>query len=286
MLMKIERNTLLSILLLMLTSNIFSQDTCLMKNDDLVFNKYVEHMTPFESEPIEKILQKTAEFFIGTPYVGGTLDRNENETLVINLREMDCVTYVENVLALSFAVHNDSLSQSSFANNLKQIRYRNNEILDFASRIHYTSDWIHENQKNNFVENISRELSGEKETKRIDFMSTHRNAYKQIVSNDSLYNKIIAMEQSINNRGGFYYLPKQLIVSKADDIPHMAVIGIVTTIDGLDTSHVGFAYHENGRLSFIHASSAKQKVVIDDKTLSEYCFSQKNCKGVIVAKML
>ncbi len=284
--MKFKIIILLSALLLMFTSKLISQETYLSDNDESLFNSYTVHITPFKSEPMETILQKTAEFFLEIPYVGGTLDLNDNESLVVNLRELDCVTYVENVLALSLAIRNNNLSQSSFVDNLRQIRYRKKKILDFASRIHYTSDWIVENENNNFIENISKKLSGIKETKKLDFMSTHRSAYKQIAKNDSLFNKIVAMEHSVNDRGGFYYIPKQLIASNGNKIPHMSIIAFVTAIPGLDTSHVGFAFHEKGKLTFIHASSAKQKVVIDDKTLSEYCLSQKNCKGVIVAKVL
>lgn len=93
------------------------------------------------------------------------------------------------------------------------------------------------------------------------------------------------MEEEVNARGGFYYLPKKLITAKSDEIPHMSVVAFITAIPGLDTSHVGFAFHKNGKLTFIHASSLKQKVVINDKTLSEYCLSQKNCKGIIVVKV-
>ena len=284
--MKFKIIILLSALLLMFTSKLISQETYLSDNDESLFNSYSVHITPFKSEPMETILQKTAEFFLEIPYGGGTLDLNDNESLVVNLRELDCVTYVENVLALSLAVRNNNLSQSSFVDNLRQIRYRKKKILDFASRIHYTSDWIVENENNNFIENISKKLSGIKETKKLDFMSTHRSAYKQIAKNDSLFNKIVAMEHSVNDRGGFYYIPKQLIASNGNKIPHMSIIAFVTAIPGLDTSHVGFAFHDKGKLTFIHASSAKQKVVIDDKTLSEYCLSQKKCKGVIVAKVL
>src|SRR5690606_423375 len=39
--------------------------------------------------------------FIGTAYVPGTLEVPGPERLVVNLRELDCVTFVENVLAIA-----------------------------------------------------------------------------------------------------------------------------------------------------------------------------------------
>ena len=283
--MKFKLYFILSAMLLLFSENVFSQKVAVADNDDLLFDKYVQLIIPFRAKPIEVILEKTAEFFLETPYVANTLDKNQEEELVINLHELDCVTYVENVLALSLAARSNNLSIDSFKEKLTEIRYRNNEVLDYASRIHYTSDWMFENERKGVLENISKDLSGIKETKKINFMSTHRKSYKQLKSDEAMLKKIIEKENAINERGGFYYLPKDLIAAKAKDISHMAVIGFVTSIDGLDTTHVGFAYQKNGKLTFIHASSGLMKVVVDAKSLSDYCLSQKNCKGIIVAKV-
>lgn len=278
-------NILLSLLLFILPINVFSQETSLIDDNEATFNRYVEYIARYRIAPLETILEHTAHFFLGAPYVANTLDSTIEEQLVVNLQELDCVTYVENVLALSLAASSNNFCYNNFKEQLKNIRYRNGELSDYASRLHYTSDWIFDNEKSGLLQNISQELSGVKETKEINFMSTHSSAYKQFSHNDAMLHKIEQAEQEINNRNGFYYLPKGAIHSKANKIPHMAVIGIVTTIDGLDTSHVGFAYQKDGELQFIHASSSKNKVIIDSKTLSNYCFSQKNCKGIIVAKV-
>jgi len=277
---------LLLVLLIMFPENLVSQEASVADKDEVLFNNYVEQIAPFKEAPLETILEKTAQFFLGTPYVAHTLDGNGGEALVVNLRGLDCVTFVENVMALSFAARSNNLTMDYFKEKLTEIRYRNSEITDYASRIHYTSDWMFKNQKNNLLENISQELSGVKETKRIDFMSTHQSAYKQLANDDALLAKIVQIEENMHDRGGFYYLPKDRIAEKAKDIPHMAVIGFVTSIEGLDTTHLGFAYHEDGKLTFIHASSAKMEVVIDTISLSDYCVSQSKCKGIIVAKVM
>ncbi|HUI32449.1 MAG TPA: N-acetylmuramoyl-L-alanine amidase-like domain-containing protein [Dysgonamonadaceae bacterium] len=284
--MKLNYYFLLTAILILLSENIFSQEITVADKDEALFNKYIEQITPYKTEPLETVLEKTAQFFLETPYVAHTLDKGEKEKLVINLHELDCFTYVENVMALSFAARSNNLSMKNFMDQLVEIRYRNNEITDYASRLHYTSDWLFENERNGLLENISKDLSGVKEAKKIDFMSTHRNAYKQLADDDVMLEKIVEIENKINDRGGFHYLPKDLIAAKANDIPHMAMIGFVTAIDGLDISHVGFAYRkDDGELTFIHASSAEMKVVVDAKSLSDYCFSQKNCKGIVVVKV-
>ena len=278
---------LTAILLLLFPKNIVSQAVVVADIDQQLFSKYAEQIAPYQSKPMETILEQTGLFFLGTPYVASTLDKNMEEQLVVNMHELDCFTFVENVLTLSSTARHDNLSMEYFMEKLTEIRYRKSQLTDYASRLHYTSDWMYENEKNGLLQNISEELSGVKETKRINFMSNHQTAYKQLASDEAMLAKIAQQEDIINNRGGFYYLPKEQIAKQAKDIPHMAIVGFVTAIDGLDTTHVGFAYRKkNGELGFIHASSVQMEVVIDTMSLSDYCLSQKNCKGIIVARVL
>ena len=60
--------------------------------------------------------------FIGVPYVGGTLDRAEEEKLVINTSELDCTTFVEIVTALTRCMSgNGKRDFSDFCRQLQQI---------------------------------------------------------------------------------------------------------------------------------------------------------------------
>ena len=259
--------------------------TLYTKEDKAIFDKYTSYIEPFRDQPMDKVMEKTAEFFLGTPYVAHTLEMTPGETFVINLREMDCITFMENVIALSLTAKSGELSFDKFMDELRKMRYRNGNIDDYASRLHYTTDWFYENEKRGLVKNISQCLGGVKETKKINFMSAHRDAYRQLKTDDAMWWKIKTMEDTINKRGGFYYLPKQEIAKAAPMIPHMSVIAFTTSIAGLDVSHVVFAYRKEDKLTFIHASSTEEKVVIDDKTLEDYCDSQESCTGIIVIKI-
>ena len=264
----------------------FSQNVDYETQDKVVFEKYATFIQPFQSKSKELILQKTAEFFLEKPYVAGTLDKNDTEKLVINLREFDCVTFVETVIALANTTASGNLSFDNFASQLQQIRYRNGVIYGYDSRLHYTSDWAYNNVEKNILSAMSQQLGGVLQTKTIDFMTSHPSAYNALKTDDSMLKKIKNTENEINKRKGFYYLPKDKITAKATEIPHMAMIAFTTSIKGLDTTHTGFAYKKNGKLTFIHASSAKNKVVIDEKTLSDYCQAQKSCTGIMVMPVL
>ena len=264
----------------------FSQNVDYETQDKVVFEKYATFIQPFQSKSKELILQKTAEFFLEKPYVAGTLDKNDTEKLVINLREFDCVTFVETVIALANTTASGNLSFDNFASQLQQIRYRNGVIYGYDSRLHYTSDWAYNNVEKNILSAMSQQLGGVLQTKTIDFMTSHPSAYNALKTDDSMLKKIKNTENEINKRKGFYYLPKDKITAKSAEIPHMAMIAFTTSIKGLDTTHTGFAYKKNGKLTFIHASSAKNKVVIDEKTLSDYCQAQKSCTGIMVMPVL
>ena len=264
----------------------FSQNVDYKTQDKVVFEKYATFIQPFQSKSKELILQKTAEFLLEKPYVAGTLDKNDTEKLVINLREFDCVTFVETVIALANTTASGDLSFDNFASQLQQIRYRNGVIDGYDSRLHYTSDWAYNNVEKNILSAMSQQLGGVLQTKTIDFMTSHPSAYNALKTDDEMLEKIKNTENEINKRKGFYYLPKDKITAKSAEIPHMAMIAFTTSIKGLDTTHTGFAYKKNGKLTFIHASSAKNKVVIDEKTLNDYCQAQKSCTGIMVMPVL
>ena len=281
-----KRVGLMLLLFLATVPVIFAKQNLIYTQDDIaIFDRYVQYIESCRNKPMEEVLQATAEFFLGSPYVANTLESAVDETLIVNLREFDCTTFVENVIALSLAARSNELSFDAFVDELRIIRYRNGRIDDYSSRLHYTCDWVFENQQRGILENISRQLGGTKDTREINFMTSHREAYRQLTSDERMLQKMSLREKIINDRGGFYYLPKEQISAQSDNIPNMAMIAFVSSIDGLDVSHEGFAYRQNGKLTFIHASSVAKKVIVQPATLSEYCTSQKLCKGVMVIKI-
>lgn len=272
--------------LILSCSTLFAQgEVHFTPEDRQIFASYLSYIMPYRHLSADSIREKTATFFLGKPYVSHTLEMTDDERLVVNLREFDCTTFVETVIALSRTLESDVPLFETFISELRNIRYRNGVVAGYASRIHYTSDWGYEQEQKGRIKNISALLGGTREEKQINFMSTHRQAYKQLVD-DAALRDIISMEQKINARGGFAYLPKAQIAIAAPLIPHMAMIGFVTHINGLDISHVGFAYKNGNKLTFVHASSAQKKVVVDEKTLSDYCKEQKSCAGILVSQIM
>ena len=69
-------------------------------NDERIYRKIVDrlkHQNSFKGN----IVQQVALEFLGAEYQAGLLDRTLQETLIISLRQFDCLLFVETVLAIA-----------------------------------------------------------------------------------------------------------------------------------------------------------------------------------------
>lgn len=252
--------------------------------DRAIFNRYVTEVEADKSLPTGELMVKTACFFLGTPYVAATLEK-EPETLVINLREMDCTTLVENTLALTRTIQSGVPTFDNFCKNLQQLRYRNGKIHDYTSRLHYTTDWIYENQRKGIVQDVTSDAGGVILPIHLSFMSTHPESYKPLKGNPELTAKIAAKEKEINTRT-YYYIPETEINRCAAGMDNGDIVCFVTTIKGLDISHVGIIYRTGDKPTFIHASTTQKKVVVNEAPLQDYVESLKRNSGIMVVRPL
>ena len=83
-------------------------------------------------EPTESRVLFFAKHFIDVPYKAGTLEQEKEERLTINLRELDCTTFVETVLALTLASKEVNADFNGFVSALRKIRYRDGNSSLFA----------------------------------------------------------------------------------------------------------------------------------------------------------
>ena len=95
-----------------------------------------------------------AQELLGKPYVGQTLEGNATEELAVNLRQLDCTTLVENVVALVLTTRQKSVRFADFCQNLVRIRYRDGRLDGYASRNHYFSEWIASNERQGLVAEV------------------------------------------------------------------------------------------------------------------------------------
>ncbi|WP_231496814.1 N-acetylmuramoyl-L-alanine amidase-like domain-containing protein [Prevotella sp. 10(H)] len=250
-----------------------------------IYKSYVKQFEGQKEKPIAEILINTAKYFLGKPYVASTLEVSGPERMVINLREFDCTTLVENCIALSQVIKSGDTSYKNFIDKLMIIRYRGGEVSGYTSRLHYTTDWIYENEKRGLFKDISVEVGGKKTAKAIDFMTTHPHLYKHLEDDTVNVSKMRKIENEINERNSYSIIPVSEIENKQEQIRNGDIIAFATSISGLDYSHIGIAFWQAGELHFIHASSKYKKVIIEKKTLLSYCQDIKSCMGISVLRL-
>lgn len=253
------------------------------KADQAVFTRFQQAMDSKRALPTGDLLVETARFFLGVPYVAGTLEK-EPEELVINLRELDCMTLVENTVALAWTLR-QGLDAPGYQTVLRRLRYREPEKnpLDYTDRLHYTSDWMYENEQRGYLKDITQAIGGQPWHLHLSFMSTHPNSYKQLQGDTLAIARIAAKEKEISARS-YFYIPQEEIQSCASRIQNGDIIGFVTTLQGLDISHVGIAYWRDDTLTFIHASFSKKQVIVNEASLYDYVQSIKRNCGIVVLR--
>jgi len=63
------------------------------------------------------------------------------------------------------------------------------------------------------------------------------------------------------------------------------ILAMITSKPGLDTSHIGIAVWQNGRLHLLNASNIYKKVVLDTQTLYTYQQKQASQLGIRVFRL-
>ena len=257
------------------------------ENDSIQVERWLQ-----EASILPKDSCRTLHFakkMLGVPYVAGTLDGNDEEQLVVHLDQLDCTTFVETVLALTIA-HNQSEGNAftNFKNALTFVRYRDGKLDGYASRLHYFSDWIKDNEHKGILREVTSESSlAEKKELWLDFMSTHSSSYLPMTKDTSLVQQIAIQEKAWQGVM-VSYLPKdKLNLSSAElKIKNGDILAITTNIKGLDVVHVGFAFWRGEKLHMLHASSVANKVIEDPLSLYEYSKIKKAHTGVRAIRVM
>lgn len=221
-----------------------------------------------------------AQSFLGTPYVSGTLDVNANEQLVVNLRQLDCWTLVENSFAIA---QTDGSDFQTYLAHLQQFRYWGGVVDGYGSRIHYFSGWLLQAEKNGFLRDLTKEMGGIPYRKKTSYITARPDKYPKI-KNAAVRRDLLAAEKRINAHA-WHYIPKAKVAAMEHLIQEGDLIILTSAKRDLDIAHQGFAVRRNGRIHVLNASSLSKRVVISKQTLPQYLASQKGQSGIMVARL-
>ena len=226
---------------------------------------------------------------LDVPYVGQTLEVNPKEELVVNLRELDCTTFVETVLALTLTTRQGGQKWDDYCQTLTQIRYRGGRMEGYVSRNHYFSQWIESNVALGLVRERKATPAGNyfpfTAAQRIDvhYMSQHPDLYPMRKGKQDDIARIRKYEEEINGTT-VRYIPSNLLNRDRKTLRYVQagdILALVTSRDGLDISHVGIAeWGADGKLHLLNASSIYKKVVLDDVPLYDYMMKYDHRLGI------
>jgi hypothetical protein len=231
-----------------------------------------------------ELMLEIGKFFLGMPYVAGILETKRDEHLIVNLREHDCFTFVENVVALLWYLKSREKSFEAFRRILQKIRYRQGRLRGYSSRLHYFSDWIYDNQKKGIIRDVTAEIGGRPLRKAITFMTTHPGLYSPLKDAVNL-RMMRSVERSISKRSRFF-IPKKALRRLGNKICDGDLIAVTTNTEGLDVQHVGLAARLKNRIHLLHSSSIEGEVVLSPKTLYRYLMQSRTRSGIIVARVI
>lgn len=236
--------------------------------------------------PIGKLMGKVGVSLVGTPYVGGTLDHSiDSEICTIDLGHLDCVTFFENTLDFSRMLLLDGSSEKAMLDQVTYTRYRSGHNTGYASRLHYTMDWIYDNSIKGVVKDVTGSLPGAvKHRFEVDYMSTHAHQYPQLKEHPDLIPLIRKFEEKISRRES-YLVPLEALDEAEKHLQTGDIIGIGSPVPGLDIAHTGLIYAEDGIPHFMDATSVPSLMQVKlEGPIAERVRRMRGATGIVVAR--
>lgn len=241
-----------------------------------------------EAIPLKNPQERTAAVarkFIGTPYVGQTLE-GDRETLTVNLDELDCTTFVETVMAVAFTAGEHRGSWRDYVYNLERLRYRDGHLDGYPSRLHYISNWIVDNvHRGNFEEATVKFPRYNYLERTISFMTENRGRY-QALADSANFARMRSIELGYSNHR-FPYIKTVDLARKETKaaLREGDIVALVTSLKNLDVSHMGIIVKKDGEPYLLHASSTGGRVEISQLPLAEFMKKNRSFAGIRVIRI-
>ena len=193
------------------------------------------------AQPVAVRVDSISRQFLGRPYVTnpliGSVDTPEVFTAGIDgIRGgFDCVTYVETVIARSYA-----RNSKDYASFLRRIRYESGRV-DWKRRNHYMTNWIRNNARAGLVQQL--------------------NFGTDAITKQRQLNVVPGLPPQ---KQRFSCLPKRRLGKAACNIHSGDLIFFASTRPHLDVYHCGIVIRDGDRLLMRHASRSQGGVVEQD----------------------
>lgn len=205
--------------------------------------------------------------FIGRPYRSNSLSTSNPESLVADLESFDCVTFLENSLALALSAGVDSIYRKA----LVHVRYAGDSI-QYEKRYHYFSDAMSQ---------LGYPLLGTRNMlkmspKSFSFLSNYL-VSKQI---GQINIPLLRSRENELAHKAFYYTPTTSVNELLPLLKSGDLVGLVSKNASIDFLHTGMIYRKDGKVFLLHASQEFKRVMVSSQTLVDYLKTHRQFIGV------
>jgi hypothetical protein len=205
--------------------------------------------------------------FLGKPYRANALSDSNPEILVADLESFDCVTFIENSLALAHSAGDESLYRKA----LVHFRYAGDSV-QYEKRYHYFSDAMRQ---------LGYTILGTKDLlhkspKSFSFLSNYLASKEKGEINLTL---LRARENELAQKD-FYYTPNVLVDRLLPLLKSGDLVGLVSKNSAIDFLHTGMIFRKDRKVYLLHASQEFKRVTVSKQTLSEYLKTHRQFIGV------
>ncbi len=268
---------------IILSGRLLASDPVISAMDKAIITNKLVKFSKERAITMGDLVLKIGLDFLNTPYVGKTLDKSKEEKLVINLHQLDCTTFAENCLALARTVKSEKPSVDKFCTELESIRYRGGKLDGYASRLHYFSEWIADNENRRHVQSMAESMGGKVLPLNLYLMSKNPKEYPQLINDPATTSQIQAIEEKVSAQK-FFYIPVAQFESIESQIKDGDIVTLTTSIPGVDVSHVGIFLKKDGHIHLLHASSSAMKVTVSAEPFAQYLTKSKKTTGIMIAR--
>ncbi len=222
-----------------------------------------------------KDLVALGTYFMGRPYSHMALSKANPEEVYYSFQDFDCVTFIENMLALYLSNGDDM----AFKSHLIDFRYFSSDDIRYETRMHYLSSAFEKWQQMGIISRI--QVSNQQVIKKdIHYLSSYL-----IGKNLSIdLNQIKKTEQAISKKP-VSFIDRKHVSQMLPMLTSGDLVAFLSKRSDLDFKHVGFITMKDGKAHLLHASQEKKVICISYEDLATYILKHPTMIGIQVFRL-
>ena len=134
------------------------------------------------------------------------------------------------------------------------------------------------------MRNVTRDLGGVPLTESIDFMTTHRESYRQL-ADSTIFRQIAQMEERLSGEQR-WWIPEPRLSAVMSRLENGDIIAATSSIDGLDIAHTGIAVVRDNGVYLMHAPLVGASVEMSETPIDQRIARIDGQDGIMVARPL